>query len=237
MLRYQPHIHFFNLVKKLLFLALLYAAPSGVLVGNELLLDDIELEPIPHATVVESLWQPYYSQILAELENDLLHENRSRTVRNTLQYGYSFMKLEKGDFSYTPIPPFLQELGDRISEALGYPQEEFDNVIISIYDEGYHLEPHVDTSPINHPRRLYYFGERILGIVIEADPTGHLYFVEHEGRGIPPVDRPVVYEMEEVPGTIFSLEGDYRHAPYYHGVSPVSSRRISITFRTVISKL
>ena len=76
------------------------------------------------------------------------------------------------------------------------------------------------------------------GFIIEPDPTGHLYFAKWEGKGmIPPLDIEPIYSLKEEAGAIFCLEGAFRQTPYFHAVSPVSNRRISITFRTVEKNL
>lgn len=40
--------------------------------------------------------------------------------------------------------------------------------------------------------------------------------------------------LNEQIGSVFLLNGTNRRFPYYHGVSPVTTKRVSITFRTVI---
>ena len=50
---------------------------------------------------------------------------------------------------------------------------------------------------------------------------------------LPPLDAQHIYALDEKPGMVFCLQGQLRRAPYYHGVSRVANRRISLTFRVV----
>lgn len=172
---------------------------------------------------------------MEELSCDFSSQNDARTRRDTRQYGFNFFKMLNGDFSYLAPPTFFQELGAHICKAFGHEPVEFTNIILSLYEKDFHLEPHVDVNAKDlYGNAPFYFGERVYGIVVESDPTGHLYFVKWEGEGLaPPLDIEPVYSLKEEEGTIFYLEGAFRKTPYFHGVSKVSNRRISITFRTV----
>ena len=93
------------------------------------------------------------------------------------------------------------------------------------------MEPHIDRH--QSMGKDYFFEDKVYGIIIEPDETGHLYFIKDETNRFPPLDSDPIYSLEEKRGTVFCLQGPYRKAPYFHGVSEVSKRRISITFRTV----
>lgn len=189
--------------------------------------------PFPQSQLDPILLESFYPQIMSEVEKPFFYQNDGRTHRGTREYGYSFFKMETGDFSYSPPPLFLQQLGAKICEALGDPQQEFTNIILSLYDEGFHLEPHVDTNATD-PHKGYYFEENVYGIIIAADATGHLYFVRDDAHLRPPLDLKPIYALEEKPGLIFCLKGTYRKSPFFHGVTKVSNHRISITFRRVV---
>ncbi|MEI8365459.1 MAG: hypothetical protein WCF65_03480 [Parachlamydiaceae bacterium] len=192
--------------------------------------------PIPQGMLDPQLLDEFMPFIRAEITREFTHQEDSRTHRDTLHYGFNFFKMLSGDFSYDSPPEFLQHLGTHICYAFGHePPAEFTNIILSVYDKGFYLEPHVDVSIKDlYGNAPFYFGERVYGIVIEPDPTGHLYFSKWEGGGlVPPLDIESIYSVEEQAGTIFCLEGDFRQTPYFHAVSPVSNHRISITFRTV----
>lgn len=194
------------------------------------------VEPFPQEIVDSQTLAGFMPLILAEVEKEFAHQDDSRTRRDTRQYGLNFFKMLSGDFSYTPPPEFFQQLGAHICKALGHePPTEFTNIILSVYEKDFHLEPHVDVNVKDlYGNAPFYFGERVYGIVIEPDPTGHLYFIKWEGEGlVPPVEIEPIYSLQEKAGAIFCLEGDLRQTPYFHAVSPVSNRRISITFRTV----
>ena len=107
-------------------------------------------------------------------------------------------------------------------------------MILSYYGPGFHLEPHVDVNIDNRENDPFYFNEKVYGIVIEPDEEGNLYFVKWDEEGLPPLGLEPVYNLSEKVGSVFCLEGPFRHQPYFHGVSDIKNRRISITFRTVV---
>lgn len=193
-----------------------------------------ESDPFPIGKLKPEILNKFMPFILAEVEQEFSHQNDTRTRRDTREYGFSFFKMLDGDFSYTPPPEVYQQLGAHICQALGHDPIEFTNIILSVYEKDFYLEPHVDVSLENlYNNASFYFDERVYGLVIEPDPTGHLYFVQWEGEGlVPPLDLEPVYSLEEDIGTLFCLEGPLRQTPYFHGVSAVSNRRISLTFRT-----
>jgi hypothetical protein len=196
---------------------------------------NISLEaPFPQGILDPQILDKFMPLIMEEVDKDFSLQNDSRTYRDTRQYGFNFFKMLNGDFSYTAPPKFYQQLGAHICKALGHEPIEFTNIILSVYREGFHLEPHVDVNIKDlYDNAPFYFSERVYGIVIESDPTGYLYFAKWEGVGlVPPMDIPPIYSLKEQIGTIFCLEGIFRQTPYFHAVSPVSNRRISITFRT-----
>ncbi len=193
-----------------------------------------ELAPFPQNQLDSEIVDYFYLQIMKELEMDFAHQSDGRTHRDTREYGYSFFKMENGDFSYTAPPEFLQAFGNKICESLGHPHQEFNNIILSAYKEGFHLEPHFDINSSDPHEKGYYFDENVYGIIIEADATGHLYIVRDDVNLVPPLDLAPIYSIEEKRGTVFCLQGKYRRLPYFHGVSRVSRGRVSITFRKVI---
>jgi hypothetical protein len=188
-----------------------------------------------YAQLNSELLSEYLEQIHDELGKGASYQNDNRTHRATREYGYSFFKMERGDFTYVPPPQFLQELGAHICRAFGDEVVAFTNIIISEYDTGFHLEPHVDVGFKNRYENCsFYFGDKIYGIVVEADSTGSLYFVRWDEDLHPPLELEPLYSLSEKDGMIFCFQDEIRSAPYFHGVSPVSNHRLSITFRTVI---
>lgn len=192
------------------------------------------VEPIPVGKLDESILDPFLPFITQELNKEFALQNDGRTRRCTREYGYSFFRLENGDYTLSPIPPFFQELGELVCKEFGYPSDTFTNVILSYYDQGYHLEPHEDINDSMPIQKGYFFDEQVFGIVIEADATGHLFFVKDEINRIPLLTLEPVYHLQEEKGTIYCLEGPFRKFPYFHGVTEVTNKRISITFRKVI---
>lgn len=192
-----------------------------------------EAAPFPQAQLDKAILESFLPAIMAECEEEFALQNDDRTRRHTRQWGFSYFNMIRGTFSYEEPPAFLQELGAAICRTLGHEPKKFTNIILSRYEAGFHLEPHVDVHEGHVDAKGFYFNENVYGIVVEADPTGHLYFVRHEGDALPQLDLPHVYDLDEKAGSIFCLQGVYRRAPLYHAVSEVSRRRISITFRTV----
>lgn len=175
----------------------------------------------------------YTPLILEELNLGTAFQNDLRTQRKTRELGYSFFKMMEGDFTYSSPPQHLNELGQEVCRALGHPKVEFTNFILSFYDPGYHLEPHFDMDESGLDKYGFCWGEEVFGLIIEPDPTGHLYYVKYEGKeSVPPLNLDPIYSLKEEPGTVFLMRGKFRHAPYNHGVQQVSKRRISVTFRT-----
>jgi hypothetical protein len=196
----------------------------------------LHADPIPIGVLDQEILDEFIPQVISEVAKEFKHQNDGRTRRDTREYGFSFFKMLNGDFSYDPPPAFFQELGKHVCIALGHePPKEFTNIILSLYGKDYHLEPHVDVSIKNlYGNAPFYFSERVYGAIIEADPTGHLYFAKWEGEGLAPsLDINPVFSLQEQTGTIFCLEGDFRYKPYFHAVTSVSKQRISLTFRTV----
>jgi hypothetical protein len=192
-------------------------------------------QPLSQSHLDPFILSQFSTAIEEEVAKNFDSQNDPRTRRNTREYGYSFFKMMNGDFTYTAPPLFLQELGACICDSLGHEPVDFTNIILSYYERGFHLEPHVDVSEKDlYDKAAFYFGEKVYGIVIEADSMGHLYFVKWEKGLIPPLDLLPVYALQESPGLVFCLEGDLRKTPYFHAVSPISDKRISITFRTVV---
>lgn len=171
---------------------------------------------------------------MQEVEQEFALQNDARTRRGTREFGYSYFGLENKDYTLRPIPVFLQELGGIVCQKLGYVSEPFTNVILSVYEKGYYLEPHEDVNDSMPMLKGYFFDENVFGIIIEPDETGHLYFVKDEANRIPRLNLDPVYTLDEKIGTVYCLRGPFRKFPFSHGVTKVSKRRISITFRKVI---
>jgi hypothetical protein len=165
----------------------------------------------------------------------------ANTNRQTLSFGYDYFKLNQNDRSFKDIPVSLQELCKHsvtaFRQEFALPSyKDFTNVIVSIYQEGYELEPHVDVSRLNMSTGGnpvdYYFGEHVIGVILQEDIQGKFYIVESKDDS-KPYNQPKILELNETKGLGFLLTGKLRYKPYYHGVSKVKSRRVSVTFRTV----
>ena len=178
----------------------------------------------------------FAKEILAEIENNphlLKLQDTAKTKRKTCSFGYDYFTLLDGDKTFTPIPYYLEKLC-KISIA-SFPEKynlgdykNYLNVIVSFYENGYQLEPHIDVDMTDRfsdgKKTDFYFGEHVIGVVLQADETGRFYISKEDE----------VMEVDEAVGTTFLLTGELRRKPYYHGVNVVTHSRISVTFRTVM---
>lgn len=186
-------------------------------------------------------------RLLADYNGGLQETDHTR--RTTFEFGHSYHRLKKGDKRVEPMPRVLVELLVAAIEVLqpraDHPipnAKAFKNCIISVYEQGDQLEPHPDINETK-PRMFaggkkggYYFGEDIISIIIEADDTGRLYFVEPGPKGRGKKDDSEILPVDEQIGTVLLMSGDLRFA-LNHGVTQLKPdrprRRISLTFRTV----
>ncbi|HSW70591.1 MAG TPA: 2OG-Fe(II) oxygenase, partial [Gammaproteobacteria bacterium] len=163
-----------------------------------------------------------------------------RTQRDTFQFGYDYFSMAKDDFSMVPIPSYLRDLCQACISAFGKQYElgaaeDYENVMVSRYRPGYQLEPHMDVDVSDQftdgKKVNFYFGETVLGVVLQPDLDGKLFVIDAEIHD--KLSSPVFFLNEQM-GTAYLLNGKYRRHPYLHGVSKVRDHRISVTFRTVM---
>ncbi len=177
---------------------------------------------------------PYFLEQLNSQETPTTH-------RKTYSFGYNYFSMTDENFFFTHIPDYLTELCQACIDS--FPKEyalgkgsDYQNVIVSFYEAGYQLEPHVDVDSDRFAEGRpvqFHFGENIIGVVLESDPTGKLYVVKSKNEALR-FKAKKVFELDEKSGVNYLMRGVYRHKPYYHGVSKVSRSRISVTFRSVI---
>lgn len=164
---------------------------------------------IPQSHLHPDILSEFATDIAEEVNKNFNYQNDQRTRRNTREYGYSFFKMLNGDFTYSTPPQFLQELGTHICQSFGHDSVNFTNIILSYYENGFSLEPHVDVNEKDlYGNAPFYFDEKVYGIIIESDSSGHLYFVKWENGLVPPLGLFPIYSLEESPGLVFCLEGD-----------------------------
>lgn len=163
------------------------------------------------------------------------------TNRKTISFGHDYFKLAENDRTFTEIPEYLLQLCKELVESFSAQYKlpnykKFTNVIISIYNKGYKLEPHVDVSHLNmtvgDKPVNFYFGEHVLGVILKADQEGHLYIIQSKNNEKPHSLSPIL-KIDEITGLGYLLTGQLRYKPYYHGVTSVKNLRISVTYRTV----
>lgn len=198
--------------------------------------------PIAGLVIGEFLDLSLIQEVLAFIEQEKAFSWKDaygNDSRVTVNYGWDFSSMEHGTFQYIEIPEIIKKIRDRTCTTfvsdLEKPldPESFDNVIISIYKHGHYLSPHYDADMTPDPltKREFAFGEPIIGAILQADSQSKLSFYLHDKPGKPNMDDQPLYCINEADGLTFLMQGASRHRPYFHGVPPVNSSRISITFR------
>lgn len=180
-------------------------------------------------------------QFLTKKQQHRWLENE-KVTRSTINYGWDYAQMEQDVFKFINIPPLLKKLREKLCIAFSdylkkdLEAEEFDNIIVTIYEPGQFLIPHydADNSPNPLTKRNFYFEEPILGTIIEADPSTGFTFYYHDQEGRPRFDSTPLYQVEEKPGSTFLFQGVCRHAPYFHAIPPTKNQRISVTMRRTV---
>lgn len=163
-------------------------------------------------------------------------QSTAHTSRLTLNFGYSYDLLKKGDRRFVDLPAAFKAARDAAYRQLSAEMpdinaaEDFNNCILSVYGAGDKLEPHVDA--VHREGRSFYFGDTVLGVVLIADRSGR-FFLQKDDLKRPEYNSREAFHLTEQAGSCFILNGENRKAPIYHGVSEVSEKRVSLTFRTV----
>ncbi|MBA2728025.1 MAG: hypothetical protein H0U49_07620 [Parachlamydiaceae bacterium] len=162
----------------------------------------------------------------------------AKYYRETIDFGKVFPALEEGSLFERPIPGFIGEIRDQLFEHFksqineDISAESYDNCIISIYKFGNGIAPHIDRNfewANKSSNRKYYFGESIIGLIVEPDTLQNLFF-ENPTEG----EKSRFY-LDEKPGTAFMFQDSLRNE-WKHGLLPIERERISMTFRRVIVK-
>lgn len=193
------------------------------------------LDPLLIDAVLAKL--PSYNQYLWK-------DSNGKTKRITINFGYSFIELEQNKKKYIEMPQEIEALKQAAFKKVcsQVPKVKdasfFDNVIITIYEKGHFLEPHVDVDAddTKAPPRNFYFEDPILDVILVPDETSSLSFTYHDKPGKPSMSDPVILKAIEKKGEVCILEGKLRSKPYFHYVPPASKLRISVTFRKVTFK-
>jgi len=149
--------------------------------------------------------------------------------------GKCFQLSKRGGLKKGPFPPFIVEIRNQLFEKFKEEldendlPEDYDNIILTIYQSGDGIAPHIDRNlewALRAENRRYYFGESIMGLIVEPDTMQSLFFQD------PAVGEESRFHLNEEQGTAFLFQGELRHK-WKHGLLPIENRRISITFRKV----
>ena len=161
------------------------------------------------------------------------------TKRDMYFFGYgTYSCLVNDDFSFTQIPKFLHTLSEHARAQLEAKTGQrpgdaspFNNCIISAYEPGFKLAPHIDAHKskpaMSQEGRIFYYDD-ILGVVVEADEEGKLYLLDTPNIRDIASGTARKHFIEEEDGTVYLLNGAERL--FYHGVSDIKRRRLSIVF-------
>lgn len=114
-----------------------------------------------------------------------LTQDGPATHRSLFEFGYKYTDLIAEKKFFTPIPLVFIKL---LEEVLRVLQEvthlrynkvnDFTNCILSIYNAGDTLEPHIDVAQkVTSSNHNFYFGEDVIGIVLKPDSMGKFYRV------------------------------------------------------------
>ena len=172
-----------------------------------------------------------------------------RPQRSTINYGWSFVALEKGEREWIAPPEAVLRLrgelfeifhaasSDAAAGRLAKP-EDIDNIIITIYNKGDSIVPHYDRA--EDPAKSYHFGDSVFGVVLQPSDTSEGIFWQRNdscpGSSLTMADAAPEVQPKETKGFSFMMQSAMRNWPYYHGVIPASSRRISLTARVTVMK-
>ena len=143
---------------------------------------------------------------------------RRRTVHFGWTYGYYSRRAAPGP----PLPAFLLPHRDRMAEWARIEPALFVEALVTEYPAG---------APIGWHRDAPQFGDVIAGISVESGARMKFrpYVLSSE---LPQARRETTHEVELEPRSAYLIT-DIARREYEHSIPPVSSRRYSITFRTL----
>lgn len=205
---------------------------------SQIIVPHTRLHPKTNKEIKKSI-----QRLLDGADNQFRQKGKA-TKRQTTEYGYIFRKLRQGDNSFTPFPDelvelcslALKELSDKTNLKLPSVEDiiQRGNCIVSDYETGDELAPHIDYDEARAKCRgedlSFYFGESIIGVVLEADESGKLYIQPSSKERHHNPHK--AQKIDEQDGSVFLLHGKARH-DFEHGVTPISKKRLSVTFRTI----
>lgn len=162
----------------------------------------------------------------------------AKYYRETIDFGKVFPALEEGHIIERPIPDFIAEIRNQLFHIFknqikeDATAEAYDNCIITIYQSGNGIAPHVDRNfewASKNEKRKYYFDDSIIGLIVKPDIVQSLYFEN------PNDEEQSRFYLKEKAGFAFMFQDSLRNE-WKHGLLPVTQERISMTFRRVMSK-
>lgn len=115
-----------------------------------------------------------------------------------------------------PVPPFLEDLRERIAGWTGIPAATFDHALIAEYTPGTQLGWHRDVPSF----------EAVIGLSLNG-------WARMRFRPYPPgKNTRALSKLDLAPRSVYAMRGAARWK-WQHAVSPTKALRYSITFRTL----
>jgi alkylated DNA repair dioxygenase AlkB len=137
--------------------------------------------------------------------------------RKTQSFGWRYDFDDASFAPSEPIPDWLQPLRERAAAFAGLKPQDFAHVLLARYDPGAGIGWHRDRDVF----------EKVVGISLNTPAT--LRIRQRTTNGF----RRASLELE--PRSAYLLSGEARH-DWEHSISPGSSLRFSVTFRTLSDK-
>lgn len=132
--------------------------------------------------------------------------------RETVSFGWRYDFNDARMRAAPPIPGFLLPLRERAADFAGVAAADFEQALVIRYDAGAGIGWHRD-------RPVF---DRVVGISLLASCV--LRFRRREGRAFRR------FAVDAPPRSAYLLSGEVRHE-WEHGIAPMETRRLSITFR------
>lgn len=192
-------------------------------------------------------WEEIGENIKTLIRNKSDPAYSKRTTRETWNFGNSFYHVaeESGLPEHFDPPQWLEELGrDVVQQYAEFLPEGYtvDNYIVSVYEAGHELTPHFDFGRDNTPHHnkypynkgdlKFYYDDYVFGLIVSPDSEGKLYWLYDSSEdSLPKTPQEPHFILDEKEGDTYFFKDNFRKHPWYHGVSKVKDRRVSITFR------
>lgn len=138
-------------------------------------------------------------------------EGKRRVASFGWRYDYSTQKLQQA----SPPPAWLSPFIHRVEGFFGLPERTVQQVLFTEYDEGAGIGWHRDKPHFND----------VYGLSLAAACRFRFR------RKVDDTWQRLTFDIE--PRSLYKMSGESRHL-WEHSISPVATRRYSVTFRTMV---